>query len=46
MLIKDSGDFYRDGNGYILGEPFLRKFCVTFDTQKSAIGFSSSINQK
>ncbi|KAI6176037.1 Eukaryotic aspartyl protease [Aphelenchoides bicaudatus] len=47
LLFKDNGgEYYSDGRGFVLGEPFLRKTCVTFDTQQTSIGFSTSINSK
>lgn len=39
LLISDTGEDF--DAAYTLGEPFLRHFCITFDLDSGAVGFSS-----
>jgi len=40
FLIQDNGDEF--DSGYVLGEPFFRRYCVAYDVENREIGFSVS----
>ncbi|KAI6175306.1 Eukaryotic aspartyl protease [Aphelenchoides bicaudatus] len=40
LLIQDNGDEF--DTGYVLGEPFFRRNCITYDIDNSEIGFSAA----
>ncbi|KAI6214356.1 hypothetical protein M3Y94_00258300 [Aphelenchoides besseyi] len=46
LLLIDNGNYYNDGNGWILGYPFLINSCVTFNLATLSVGFSPSLSDK
>ncbi|KAI6198290.1 Peptidase A1 domain-containing protein [Aphelenchoides fujianensis] len=43
-LVVDNGNYDQDGNGWVLGEPFLRNVCIHWDVSTTAIGFSPAVS--